>query len=150
MRRCEPSHFAPARRHRLQEAEMMSQIPKKIQVLNVPKAIPVPRMLNKLTIYFQKPSNGGGEVLDVEYPTRVNNCAYIIFKKEEDANNVLKQEHVLQIEKKTYKLEVREVEKGFRNADSEQVIQFVTTTLDTSHYPKEKALQLIFRHDLEI
>ncbi|XP_038664813.1 uncharacterized protein LOC119972346 isoform X2 [Scyliorhinus canicula] len=129
---------------------MMSQIPKKIQVLNVPKAIPVPRMLNKLTIHFQKPSNGGGEVLDVEYPTSVNNVAYIVFTKEKDANNVLKQEHVLQIEKKTYKLEVREVEKGLHNADSEQVIQFVTTALDTRHFPKEKALQLIFRHDLEI
>ncbi|XP_078397008.1 uncharacterized protein LOC144679917 isoform X2 [Cetorhinus maximus] len=129
---------------------MMLQNPKKIQVLNVPKTIPVPRMLDKLTIYFQKPRNGGGEVLDVEYPTSVKDCAYIIFEKEEDANNVLKREHVLVLDETKYKLEVREVEKGHSNADDEQVMLFVSTKLDTSHFPKGKARQLIFRHDFQV
>ncbi|XP_041044960.1 uncharacterized protein si:dkey-154b15.1 isoform X2 [Carcharodon carcharias] len=129
---------------------MMSQNPKKIQVLNVPKTIPVPRMLDKLTIYFQKPRNGGGEVLDVEYPTSVKDCAYVIFEKEEDANNVLKREQVLVLDGTKYKLEVREVEKGHNNADDEQVMLFVSTKLDTSHFPKGKARQLIFRHDFQV
>eukprot|EP00061_Rhincodon_typus_P004322 g22298.t1 len=63
--------------------ETMPQSPKKIQVLNVPGNVPVQRLLHKLTIYFQKSSNGGGEVLDVEYPTSVKDCAYVIFEKEE-------------------------------------------------------------------
>ncbi|XP_078072004.1 uncharacterized protein LOC144495637 isoform X2 [Mustelus asterias] len=146
MRRCKSSPSAP---ERLQEPEMTLQNPKKIQVLNIPDTIPVPQMLDKLTIYFQKAKNGGGEVLYVEYPTSVNNCAYIIFQKEEDANNVLKREHVLQLDNK-YKLEVREVEKGLSNADRKQVIQFVSTKLDTGCFPKGKAHQLIFRHDFEI
>ncbi|XP_067887587.1 uncharacterized protein si:dkey-154b15.1 isoform X2 [Heterodontus francisci] len=129
---------------------MMFQNPKKIQVLNVPKDIPVERLVNKLTIHFQKPSNGGGEVLDVDYPTTVKQCAYIIFEKEEDANSVLKREHVLKLDEKKYKLEVREADEGHINADNEEVMLFVITKLDISHFPHRKARQLIFRHDFQI
>ncbi|XP_048384474.1 uncharacterized protein LOC125451445 [Stegostoma tigrinum] len=128
----------------------MPQDPKKIQVLNVPGNVPVQRLLHKLTIYFQKTSNGGGEVLDVEYPTGVKDCAYVIFEREADANNVLKGEHIFQLDNKKYKLEVREVEKVLNNNDNEQVMLFVKTKLDTSCFPEGKARQLIFRHNFQV
>ncbi|XP_072426161.1 uncharacterized protein [Chiloscyllium punctatum] len=140
----------PTALERLGNPETMPQHPKKIQVLNVPENVSVQRLLDKLTIYFQKSSNGGGEVLDVEYSTGVKGCAYVIFEKEEDANNVLKREHVFTFDNKKYKLEVREVEKEPCDADDEQVMLFVTTKLDTSCFPERKALQLIFRHDFQV
>ncbi|XP_048451939.1 uncharacterized protein LOC109935062 isoform X2 [Rhincodon typus] len=135
---------------RVRNPETMPQSPKKIQVLNVPGNVPVQRLLHKLTIYFQKSSNGGGEVLDVEYPTSVKDCAYVIFEKEEDANNVLKGEHIFQLDNKKYKLEVREVEEVLNDDDNEQVMLFVTTKLDTSCFPEGKARQLICRHNFQV
>ncbi|XP_067834935.1 uncharacterized protein si:dkey-154b15.1 isoform X2 [Heptranchias perlo] len=129
---------------------MMLHNPKKIQVLNVPNIISEERMLDKLTIHFQRQSNGGGEVLDVEYPTSVKHCAYIIFEKEEDAKNVLKREHTLQLEEKKYKLDIREIEEGHSNTDNEQVIQSVRTKLNILHFPTGKARQLIFRHGFQV
>ncbi|XP_067109296.1 E3 ubiquitin-protein ligase lubel [Osmerus mordax] len=52
----------------------------------------VPRhMKNKLTLYFQRKTNGGGEVLDVTYPAAQPDQACITFHSSIDAEQVLQQ-----------------------------------------------------------
>ncbi|XP_051879184.1 RNA-binding protein 43-like [Pristis pectinata] len=133
-----------------QQPDVKLQCPKKIQVLNVPTIISAQRTVDKLKIHFQTQSNGGGEVLDVEYPTSVKGCAFITFVTDKDANNVLKCEQILKFDKKEYKLEVCEAGRGESTTDDVQVMQFVSTKLDTSHFSTDLAQDLILKHGLEI
>ncbi|XP_048858110.1 uncharacterized protein si:dkey-181m9.8 isoform X1 [Brienomyrus brachyistius] len=63
----------------------------KIEVNRLPPGIPPRKMRNKLTIYFQRQQNGGGEVLDVHFPATQPDQAYITFCNQRDAEQVLKQ-----------------------------------------------------------
>ncbi|XP_062913409.1 RNA-binding protein 43-like isoform X2 [Mobula hypostoma] len=117
------------------QPEMEIPCPKKIQVLNVPTIFPEQKTVNKLTMHFQKRTNGGGEVLDVKYPTSVEGCAFVMFVKEEDANNVLKHEQKLMIDKEEYTL---------------KVIEFVIAKLDTGRFPTGMVHNLIRKHKFEI
>ncbi|XP_072905195.1 RNA-binding protein 43-like [Hemitrygon akajei] len=132
-----------------QQPERKIQCPKKIQVLNVP-TISTEKIVDKLTIHFQIRKNGGGEVLDVEYPTSVEGCAFVTFVNEEDANNVLKQEQILEVDKEQYKLKICEVENGESATDKVQVIQFVIAKLDTGRFHTKMVQELILRHRFEI
>ncbi|XP_032872792.1 RNA-binding protein 43-like [Amblyraja radiata] len=129
-----------------QQPEETLQRSKKIQVLNVPAILPEQRTLDKLIIHFQARNNGGGEVSDMEYPTTVAGRAFITFAKEEDADNVLKREQILKLDQQDYKLDVREVGGG----ETEQVIEFVSTKLDTRDFPSKMARQLIHEHRFQI
>ncbi|XP_055520853.1 RNA-binding protein 43-like [Leucoraja erinacea] len=133
-----------------QQPEETLQRSKKIQVLNVPAILPEQRTLDKLIIHFQARGNGGGEVLDMEYPTTVAGRAFITFAKEEDADNVLKREQILKLDQQDYKLDVREVGGGETTSDTVQVIEFVSTKLDTRDYPSKTARQLIHEHRFQI
>ncbi|XP_078253272.1 RNA-binding protein 43-like isoform X2 [Rhinoraja longicauda] len=123
---------------------------KKIQVFNVPAIISEQRTLDKLIIHFQTLSNGGGEVLDVHYPTRVPGNAFITFAKKEDADNVLKREQILKLDQKNYKLDVCEVGRGETASDDVQVFEFVRTKLDPRYFPSKMALQLIHEHHFQV
>ncbi|XP_048455116.1 RNA-binding protein 43-like isoform X3 [Rhincodon typus] len=71
--------------------------------------LPINVMIDKLTIHFLRPKNGGGEVEFVSYPTSDPGIAYIIFEKEEVVNSVLrKKEQVLEDKQlpKKYPLQV--------------------------------------------
>ncbi|XP_069778224.1 RNA-binding protein 43-like [Narcine bancroftii] len=135
---------------RSQQSEVKSQHPKKIQVQNIPKLKSVQQTLDKLTIHFQTQSNGGGEVQMVEYPTCVKDCAFITFVTEKDANNVLKHEQILKLDKKKYKLEVCRAGEGESTTDDVQVIEFVCAQLDTSNFTTEMVHQLIQKYNFEI
>ncbi|XP_062913401.1 RNA-binding protein 43-like isoform X1 [Mobula hypostoma] len=132
------------------QPEMEIPCPKKIQVLNVPTIFPEQKTVNKLTMHFQKRTNGGGEVLDVKYPTSVEGCAFVMFVKEEDANNVLKHEQKLMIDKEEYTLKVCEVGSGENATDKVQVIEFVIAKLDTGRFPTGMVHNLIRKHKFEI
>ncbi|KAL2097567.1 hypothetical protein ACEWY4_006774 [Coilia grayii] len=62
-----------------------------VVVDHLPCGVSPSRMKNKLTIYFQRKHNGGGEVVDVTYPTTRPDQAYVTFRDPRDVRRVLKQ-----------------------------------------------------------
>ncbi|XP_031419004.1 uncharacterized protein si:dkey-181m9.8 isoform X2 [Clupea harengus] len=58
---------------------------------HLPRGVSPSRMKNKLTIYFQRKHNGGGEVVDVTYPTAHPDQAYVTFRNRRDVRQVLRQ-----------------------------------------------------------
>lgn len=54
-----------------------------IEVCGVPDILPSDRTVDKLTIHFLRPRNGGGEVLRVIYPTSTKGQAFVVFELSE-------------------------------------------------------------------
>ncbi|KAL0165610.1 hypothetical protein M9458_037454, partial [Cirrhinus mrigala] len=54
-----------------------------IEVNGLLDIYPTDKMIDKLTMHFLKPSNYGGEVLIVIYPTSKKGQAYVVFESEE-------------------------------------------------------------------
>eukprot|EP00062_Callorhinchus_milii_P024290 gi/632984043/ref/XP_007908945.1/ PREDICTED: uncharacterized protein LOC103190098 [Callorhinchus milii] len=136
--------------NRSQEVAAMRKNPRKIQVMKIPEILPIDRMEDKLIIHFQRHSNGGGEVLDVEYLTGSRCSAYVTFEKEEDAQSVLRRQHLLILHEGCFPLQVREVTESQTSVDKEQVMVYVTTSLDMRDFPVEELWRLLRRHGLEI
>ncbi len=53
-----------------------------IEVNGLPDDYPNNEMIDKLTMHFLRPSNNGGEVLIVIYPTSNKGQAYVVFESE--------------------------------------------------------------------
>ncbi|GCB69913.1 uncharacterized protein [Scyliorhinus torazame] len=81
---------------------------RKMHVLNIPVEFPCHRMKDKLTIFFQRLANGGGEIVDFQYPTRVPGSAIITFGDAKVAERVVQQEHrVITINNKNFSIKVK-------------------------------------------
>ncbi|XP_016113262.1 uncharacterized protein [Sinocyclocheilus grahami] len=65
-------------------------------------------MIDKLTMHFLRPSNNGGEVLIVIYPTSNKGQAYVVFE-EEEVPGVLEHNHVLELDSQFYPLDVKKM-----------------------------------------
>uniref|UniRef100_A0A3B3QCW8 RRM domain-containing protein n=1 Tax=Paramormyrops kingsleyae TaxID=1676925 RepID=A0A3B3QCW8_9TELE len=65
-------------------------------VSGVPDALPPSRMADKLVIHFQRSKNLGGDVQHVQYPTNLKGVAFVTFDGIQDAERVLKVDHVLE------------------------------------------------------
>ncbi|KAL7842847.1 hypothetical protein SRHO_G00245360 [Serrasalmus rhombeus] len=63
----------------------------RVLVSRLPTGVSPNRMKNKLTIYFQRKQNGGGEVVGVTYPFAQPDQAVITFRHYRDAEHVLKE-----------------------------------------------------------
>ncbi|XP_053544638.1 uncharacterized protein si:dkey-181m9.8 isoform X2 [Ictalurus punctatus] len=63
----------------------------RVLVSHLPVGVSPQRMKNKLTIYFQRKQNRGGEVLAVTYPSAQPDQAVITFRNYRDAAHVLKE-----------------------------------------------------------
>ncbi|KAL7851635.1 hypothetical protein AOLI_G00219910 [Acnodon oligacanthus] len=63
----------------------------RVLVSRLPAGVSPNRMKNKLTIYFQRKQNGGGEVAGVTYPFAQPDQAVITFRHYRDAEHVLKE-----------------------------------------------------------
>ncbi|XP_066508462.1 uncharacterized protein [Hoplias malabaricus] len=61
----------------------------KVLASHLPVGVSPNRMKNKLTIYFQRKQSGGGEVVDVTYPSAQPDQAVITFRHYRDAEHVL-------------------------------------------------------------
>ncbi|MBN3321149.1 RNF31 ligase, partial [Atractosteus spatula] len=84
----------------------------KIEVSRLPGGFPENKLKNKLTIYFQRRLNGGGEVLDVQYPTDQPNQAYVTFCNPQDAERVArKEEHVITLNNQKFPVQVKKYER---------------------------------------
>ncbi|KAJ8378993.1 hypothetical protein AAFF_G00232220 [Aldrovandia affinis] len=109
-----------------------------IEVNGVPHGLPADRMIDKLTIHFLRPRNGGGEVLRVLYPLHSPHQAIVIFERPDVAARVLQQAQVLQLERGSFPLKVRQ-------AGCPEVDLPVRTTLDTREYRSQTAVNNILR-----
>uniref|UniRef100_A0A8C9VZN4 E3 ubiquitin-protein ligase RNF31-like n=1 Tax=Scleropages formosus TaxID=113540 RepID=A0A8C9VZN4_SCLFO len=83
-----------------------------IEVNRLPLGLPPHRMRNKLTIYFQRLQNGGGEVLDVTYPAGRPDQACVMFCDHRDAEQVLKQtDRIFTVNKQDFPIQVKKVDR---------------------------------------
>ncbi|XP_026144314.1 RNA-binding protein 43 [Carassius auratus] len=78
-----------------------------IEVNGLPDDYPNNKMIDKLTMHFLRPSNNGGEVLIVIYPTSNKGQAYVVFESE--VPRVLDHNHVLDLDSQFYPLDVKKV-----------------------------------------
>ncbi|XP_059365919.1 uncharacterized protein LOC132104458 [Carassius carassius] len=79
-----------------------------IEVNGLPDNYSSNEMIDKLTMHFLRPSNKGGEVLIVIYPTSNKGQAYVVFE-EEEVPGVLKHNHVLELDSQFYPLDVKKM-----------------------------------------
>ncbi|XP_065132453.1 uncharacterized protein [Paramisgurnus dabryanus] len=63
----------------------------RLVVSGLPVGVSPSKMRNKLTIYFQRKQNAGGEVLDVKYPASRPDQALVLFRNRRDVAQVLQQ-----------------------------------------------------------
>ncbi|XP_078072185.1 uncharacterized protein LOC144495711 [Mustelus asterias] len=81
---------------------------RRVHVLNIPVEFPWHRMKDKLTIFFQRATNGGGEIVDFEFLIRSPGSAVITFDDATVAERIVQQEHhVITINNKNFPLEVK-------------------------------------------
>ncbi|XP_029588634.1 RNA-binding protein 43 [Salmo trutta] len=108
-----------------------------VEVLGVPDDILASvRMVDKLTIHFQRPGNGGGEVKRVQFPAYSPGQAFVIFEEPEVAARVLQETHVLEVDGQHFPLKIRK-------ADRPEVDMPVKANLDVSMFSidSEEVLQ---------
>uniref|UniRef100_H2ZVH3 NID domain-containing protein n=1 Tax=Latimeria chalumnae TaxID=7897 RepID=H2ZVH3_LATCH len=114
---------------------------RKIQVRKIPHILPDDTMIDKLLIHFLRPRNGGGEVMGVDYPTNERGQAFVTSVAEE----VLKRQHFLQLQGKSYPLEVNRVNEGYG------VYMPIRTTLDLRPFPNiEEVTALLKKYNFKI
>ncbi|XP_071225031.1 RNA-binding protein 43-like [Salvelinus alpinus] len=102
-----------------------------VEVLGVPDDILASvRMVDKLTIHFRRPGNGGGEVKRVQFPSYSPGQAFVIFEDPEVAARVLQQTHVLELDGQHFPLKIRK-------ADRPEVDMPVKANLDVSMFSKD-------------
>ncbi|XP_051894577.1 uncharacterized protein LOC127582959 [Pristis pectinata] len=99
-----------------------------IQVSDLPTGISKRSLEDKLMIHFLRAKNGGGEIIDVVFPTESLSSALIIFEEAEVAQRVLQIENqILAINGKQYKLKVRSANSEIK---IDQVIPHISMTID--------------------
>lgn len=99
-----------------------------IEVCGVPDILPDDRIVDKLTIHFLRPRNGGGEIIRVIYPTSTKGQAFVAFELQEVASQVAKLKHTLDIDGQQFPLTIE-------IADRLEVDLPVQATLDISMFP---------------
>ncbi|XP_078280926.1 uncharacterized protein LOC144607754 [Rhinoraja longicauda] len=79
-----------------------------VQVSGLPRGFSKQSLEDKLTIHFLRAKNGGGEIIDVAFPSETLSSALVIFEEAEVAQRVLQIEnHVLAINGEQHKLKVK-------------------------------------------
>ncbi|KAJ8336699.1 hypothetical protein SKAU_G00379190 [Synaphobranchus kaupii] len=79
-----------------------------IEVTQLPLGVTPKKMRNKLTLYFQRRRNGGGEVLDVLYPASQPDQALVTFYDPRDAEQVLSQvDHIITVNEQQFPVQVK-------------------------------------------
>ncbi|CAB1350846.1 unnamed protein product [Coregonus sp. 'balchen'] len=115
-----------------------------VEVLGVPNILASDRMVDKLTIHFLRPRNGGGEVQRVLFPSNSPGQAFVIFEEPEVAAHVLRLTHVLEVDQQQFSLKVRIV-------DRPEVDMPVKATLDVSVFPNDReVLRLLDIHGFKV
>ncbi|XP_030630408.1 uncharacterized protein LOC115812065 [Chanos chanos] len=83
----------------------------RLVVNHLPQGVCPKRMKNKLTIYFQRRQNEGGEILDVKYPAAQPDQACITFRDPRVAAQVLKEpQRVITINDRQFPIQLKKFE----------------------------------------
>ncbi|XP_016150541.1 uncharacterized protein [Sinocyclocheilus grahami] len=83
----------------------------KVVVSRLPVDVSPSKMKNKLTIFFQRRQNAGGEVLDVKYPAALPDQAWVLFRRQRDAEHVLRQpDRVITINEQQFLIQLKKFE----------------------------------------
>ncbi|XP_072104837.1 uncharacterized protein [Mobula birostris] len=99
-----------------------------IEVSDLPTGISKRSLEDKLMIHFLRAKNGGGEIIDVVFPTELLSSALIIFEEAEVAQRVLQTENqILKINGKQHKLKVKSANSEIK---VDQVIPHISMTID--------------------
>ncbi|XP_066546570.1 RNA-binding protein 43 [Amia ocellicauda] len=115
-----------------------------IQVLQVPSVLHDDRMIDKLMIHFLRPRHGGGEVLQVLYPTGTPGQALVTFELQEVADRVVQRPHVLQLQEQSFPLKVSW-------ADRPEVDLPVKASLDLRFFPDPRHVrELLHTHGFTV
>ncbi|XP_077171219.1 uncharacterized protein LOC143826342 [Paroedura picta] len=97
-------------------------------VCGFPADLPPGRVIDKLTIHFQRMRNGGGEIADVEFAPESPDCALVTFEEAAVAQRVLKTDkQVLAVGGKSYPLRVGPYTPGL---DPNEVFVYVSMKID--------------------
>ncbi|KAJ1098884.1 hypothetical protein NDU88_003991 [Pleurodeles waltl] len=98
-------------------------------------------MHDKLLIHFLRPRNGGGEVLELLYPTEYAGVAIVTFELEEVADRILRRTHLLQLNSRSYHLEVsRDVETTSKTQEDYMTIR---TMLHFQLFPEKNKVKML-------
>ncbi|XP_078260523.1 RNA-binding protein 43-like [Rhinoraja longicauda] len=92
-------------------------------------------MIDKLTIHFLRPRNGGGEVDSVIYPTDITGAAYVTFEKKEAVDSVLRHDQHLFEDKQLKKKYPLKVSQNHMDV-------FLTTSVELDSLTFEKSPEL--------
>ncbi|XP_043074301.1 RNA-binding protein 43 [Puntigrus tetrazona] len=100
------------------------------------------KMTDNLTMHFLRPSNNGGEVLIVIYPTSSKGQAYVVFESE--VPRVLDHHHVLELDSQFYPLDVKKIHQPKFDMPAEAL-------LDVSMFSSQKRIQnLLHSHGFDV
>ncbi|XP_072882394.1 RNA-binding protein 43-like [Hemitrygon akajei] len=96
-------------------------------------------MIDKLTIHFLRPRNGGGEVENVVYPTDVPGVAYVTFEKKEVMDSVLGHDQVFEDKQLQKKYPLKIAQKSL------DVFSTVSVDVDSSMFENSSEVKNVFR-----
>uniref|UniRef100_UPI00398E74E5 uncharacterized protein isoform X1 n=2 Tax=Pristiophorus japonicus TaxID=55135 RepID=UPI00398E74E5 len=114
-----------------------------IQVSDLPTGISKRILEDKLMIHFLRSKNGGGEIIEIVFPSESLTSALIIFEEKEVAQRVLRLEsHVLAINGKHHKVKVKS---ACTEIKADQIILHVSMTIDYGKLPGGKILMKHFQ-----
>ncbi|KAL2080471.1 hypothetical protein ACEWY4_024264 [Coilia grayii] len=109
-----------------------------IEVCGVPDLLPADRTVDKLTIHFLRPRNGGGEVVRVIYPTSAKGQAFVVFELKEVAARVASSKQTLDIDGQRFPLTVGIVDRA-------EVDLPVQATLDLNKFSDPSEVRQLLR-----
>lgn len=92
-------------------------------------------MIDKLTIHFLRPRNGGGEVDSVIYPTDIAGAAYVTFEKKDVVDSIMRQDQQL--------FEDKQLPKKYPlNVSQNHMDVFLDTSVELDSFTFEKRPEL--------
>uniref|UniRef100_UPI00398E6ACD uncharacterized protein isoform X5 n=1 Tax=Pristiophorus japonicus TaxID=55135 RepID=UPI00398E6ACD len=105
--RIETEDAKPLSLHHTQNSSLHKD-KRRVHVLKIPVEFPGYRIKDKLIIFFQRARNGGGEIVDFQYPTLIPGSAVITFDDAKVAERLVQQEHhEITINNKNFPVQVK-------------------------------------------
>ncbi|XP_019731341.1 uncharacterized protein LOC109519336 [Hippocampus comes] len=115
----------------------MEEASRTVRVSGLPADIAEERLIDKLTVYFLRPRNGGGEIVSVTVDGTKPDCALVQFEDSGVSQRVIQHgQHTLKVDGKEYMLTVSEHR---QNLDPNKVITSLTATVDCSQIPNGRS-----------
>ncbi|XP_077411673.1 uncharacterized protein LOC144042670 isoform X2 [Vanacampus margaritifer] len=116
----------------------MAEVSRTVQVSGLPADIEEERLIDKLSVYFLRSRNGGGEIQSITVNGAKPNCALVQFEDSGVAQKVIQHgQHTLRVGGKEYMLSVTEHRQSL---DPNKVIISLTATVDYRQIPEGRSM----------